>query len=233
MNEREAKDLIIEVGRRLWIRRFVAANDGNISVRLDDMVLCTPMGVSKGFMTPEMIIKVDLDGRILSSNSKYKPSSEIKMHLLVYKEREDVRAVLHAHPPYCTSFAVAGIPLDKCALPETILLLGAIPIAPYGTPSTMEIAESIKPFIKRCDAVLLANHGAITLGVDIMNAYFKMETLEHTAEIIFHAIQLGNVNVLPEKEVKKLLDIREKLKIPGRINLNEFSSTDLRSPEEK
>jgi L-fuculose-phosphate aldolase len=127
--------------------------------------------------------------------------------------------VVHAHPPYCTSFAVAGIPLNRCVLPEAILTLGAVPIAPYGTPSTREIPDSIKTHIERSDAVLLANHGALTLGVDLPTAYHRMETLEHSATIVFLSIQLGNVNIIPEEQVDKLMELREKMNIPGRINL--------------
>jgi L-fuculose-phosphate aldolase len=141
------------------------------------------------------------------------------MHLEVYRQREDVRAVIHAHPPYCTSFAVAGIPLNKCVLPEAILTLGAVPIATYGTPSTREIPDSIKPHIEKSDAVLLANHGALTMGVDLLTAYHRMETLEHSATIVFLSIQLGNVNIIPEKEVEKLMELRQKMNISGRINL--------------
>ncbi|HEX67732.1 MAG TPA: class II aldolase/adducin family protein [bacterium] len=213
LGESELRELIVEVGKRLWVRRFVAANDGNISVRLNEKeILCTPRNVSKGFMTPDIIIKVDITGKVLSSLPSYEPSSELKLHLAVYKEREDVNAVLHAHPPYSTSFAVAGIPLDKYVLPETIIMLGSVPIAPYGTPSTDELVASIKPFIKEYNAVLLANHGAVTWGEDLMDAYFKMETLEHSAEIIFHSHQLGRMNVLPQEQVKKLFKLKEKYK---------------------
>lgn len=212
-NESEIKRLILEIGRRLWSRGYVASNDGNITARINDReVLTTPTGVSKGFMTPDMIIRIDMDGKVLSSSRKYRPSSEVKMHLEVYRRREDVKAVIHAHPPYCTSFAVAGIPLNQCVLPEAILTLGAVPIAPYGTPSTNEIPDSIKPYVEKSDAVLLANHGALTLGVDLLTAYHRMETLEHSARIVFLAMQLGNVNIISEKEVEKLMDLREKLK---------------------
>ena len=126
----ELKQTIIEIGRRLWARGFVASNDGNITVRIsDNELLTTPTGVSKGFMTQDMIIRVDGNGKPLEQNAKYRPSSEVKMHLKVYQQRKDIFSIIHAHPPYCTSFAVAGIPLDKCVLPEAILTLGAVPIA--------------------------------------------------------------------------------------------------------
>jgi L-fuculose-phosphate aldolase len=224
-NERALKQLICEIGRRLWMRGYIAANDGNITVRMNDKeVLTTPTGVSKGFMTPDMIVKIDLDGKVLSPIGKFEPSSEVKMHLEVYRRRKDVTAVIHAHPPYCTSFAMAGIPLDKCVLQAAVLTLGAVQIAPYGTPSTREVPESVRPYIEKSDAVLLANHGALTMGVDLTAAYHRMETLEHSAFIVFLSIQLGNVNIIPEKEVEKLMEIRKKMNIPGRISLNDRGS---------
>ena len=142
---------------------FVAANDGNISVKVsENEYYCTPTGVSKGFMTPDMIIKIDADGNKLEG--KLNPSSEIKMHMRVYRERPDVNAVVHAHPPTATAYAVAGIPLDKYLLPEAILVLGDVPICKYGTPSTMEIPDSLEPYIQTHDAFLLQNHGALTVG---------------------------------------------------------------------
>jgi len=217
-SEFELKKLIVEIGRRIWIRGYVAANDGNITVKLNDReILTTPTAVSKGFMTEDMIIKCDLNGKVLSGNSKYRPSSEVKMHLEVYKERPDVQSVVHAHPPYATSFAVAGIPLNKCVLPEAILVIGAVPIAPYGLPSTMEIPDKIRPFIKTSDAILLENHGALTLGSDLLNAYHKMETLEHTANIVWKAMQMGNVQVLPQNERDRLMGLRDYYKLQGRV----------------
>lgn len=222
MNELELKKLMLEIGKRLWTKGWVASNDGNISVRLNDNeILTTPTGVSKGFMTQDMLLKVNMDGTVISRGSSYRPSSEVKMHIDVYRQRDDIMSAIHAHPPYCTSFAVAGIPLDKCVLPEAIITLGAVPIAPYGTPSTVELPDQIKPHIKNSDTVLLANHGALTLGIDLMTAYHRMETLEHTATIVYHAIQLGNVNIIPTGEVRKLLQLREKMNLPGKINISE------------
>ena len=218
INEWELKRQIVEIGRRIWTRGYVAANDGNITVKLnDDELLTTPTGVSKGFMTPEMIIKCDKTGKVISGSKDFRPSSEVKMHLEVYKERPDVRSVVHAHPPYATCFAVAGIPLNKCVLPEAIIVIGAVPIAEYGLPSTMEIPDKIRPFVKDSDAILLANHGALTFGSDLLNAYHKMETLEHTANIVWKAIQLGHMNVLPENERDRLMTLREKFNLPGRV----------------
>lgn len=216
--ESAAKDLIIDIGKKLWTRGYVAANDGNISVRIsENEMLITSSGVSKGYMSHDMIIRITIDGEVISPGNRYIPSSEFRMHALAYKERNDIKAVVHAHPPYSTAFAVAGIPLDKCILPEAILTLGPVHIAPYGTPSTMELPESIKEYIKESDAILLANHGALTLGADLLSAYLRMETLEHTAQISYLAINLGNLNVLTEGQIEKLMDIRSRMDITGRI----------------
>lgn len=203
---------IVEVGRRVYQRGYVASNDGNISARLDERrVVITPTGVSKGFMTPEDLIVLDMDGKVVSGTKK--PSSEMFMHLSVYKHRPDVMSVCHAHPPYATGFAVAGIPLDKCILPEVIIVLGGIPIVEYGTPGTAEFFQPVLKIIDKYDAYLLANHGALTIGKDVVNAYHKMETLEHFAHIAFVAQQLGHMNVLNSEQVRKLTDLRSKFGI--------------------
>ncbi|MBC7326925.1 class II aldolase/adducin family protein [bacterium] len=201
---------IIEVGRRLWQKGFVAANDGNITCRLDDnFVLTTPTGVSKGFMTPDMIVKVDMDGN--ATEGYLKPSSEIFVHLMIYKERPDVKAVLHAHPPFATAFAVAGISLEHPILPEAILHLDGVPLSPYGTPGTPELVEAIRPYIKNRNAVLLENHGAFTVGDSPIQAYYRMETLEHYAKISLLARLLGRERVLTTEEVLKLLQSRNRV----------------------
>ncbi len=205
------KDLV-EVGRRIYARNYVASNDGNISARIDqERVVITPTGVSKGFMTVDDMIVVNLEGKVLGGVKK--PSSEMSMHLQIYKQRPDVQSVCHAHPPYATGFAVAGIPLDKCVLPEVVLALGGIPLVEYGTPGTAEFYEPILKLVGKYDAFLLANHGALTVGKDIFNAYYKMETLEHFAHIAFVAQQLGYVNTLNKEQVQKLTDLREKFGI--------------------
>jgi L-fuculose-phosphate aldolase len=189
-----------------------------MSVRLNDKeILTTPTGISKGSLTADMIIKVDYNGKAISANGNYRPSSEVKMHIDVYNERPDVNSVVHAHPQYATSFAVAGIPLDKCVLPEAIIVIGAVPIAKYGLPSTDELPDMIRPHIQTSDAILMENHGALTLGKDLLDAYFKMETLEHTASIVWKAIQLGNLNVLPEEERERLMNLRENYGLTGRV----------------
>jgi L-fuculose-phosphate aldolase len=200
---------ICEVGRRLWWRGFVASNDGNISVRTGpDRLLMTPTSVSKGFMTPDMMVVTDLEGTLVSGAPGRKPSSEILMHLVAYQERQDVGAVVHAHPPLSTGFAVAGIPLDRAVLAEVVTTLGSIPIADYGTPSTTELADTVRPYVKSHDGLLLANHGALALGKDLFSAYYKMETIEHFAQISLVARQLGRENLLSREEVGRLQDLR-------------------------
>lgn len=200
---------IVEVGRRLWQKSFVAANDGNITCKLDDgFILTTPTGVSKGFMTPDMIVKVDMDGNAMEGYLK--PSSEIFVHIMIYKERPDVRAVLHAHPPFATAFAVAGISLEHPVLPEAILHLDGVPLSPYGTPGTPELVEAIRPYIKGRNAVLLENHGAFTVGDSPLHAYYRMETLEHFAKISLLARLLGRERVLSPEEVYRLLQSRNR-----------------------
>lgn len=214
MNAFQAKQDIIEAGRRIWIRGFVAANDGNISARVaDDEILCTPTGVSKGFLEPAMIVTVDAEGRQRRGESKV--SSEIQMHLMVYRKRPDVHAVVHAHPPTATGFAVAGISLDQCVLPEVLITLGGIPLAPYGLPSSAELPTAMEPYIEKASVVLMANHGVIAMGKDVMEAYYRMETVEHFAKVLLTAIQLGHVNVLGEERVEELTKLREKFNLSG------------------
>ena len=211
-SEKEIREQICEIGRRVWIKGWVASNDGNISMKLNDrQVITTPTGVSKGFMSPDMLCKVDLDGKTIDGYMK--PSSEIKIHIEAYRRRDDIGAVLHAHPPVCTGYAVANIPLDFQTLPEIIVSLGRIPLAKYGTPSTTELSDSISELILCHDAVLLANHGAITVGKDVMSAYYKMESTEHFAHISLVAHQLGGMRSLGGEDVRKLEDLREKFGI--------------------
>ena len=200
---------IVEIGRRLHDRGFVASNDGNISVRIgDDRLLTTPTGVSKGFMTPDMMVTTDLTGRKLTGDRA--PSSEILMHLAVYEHRPEIKAVVHAHPPTATGFAVAGIPLDRAVLAEVVTTLGSIPIADYGTPSTSELADAVRQHIRAHDGVLLANHGALTVADELFAAYYKMETVEHFARISLVARQLGGERLLSREEVSRLQDLRDR-----------------------
>jgi L-fuculose-phosphate aldolase len=202
---------IVEIGRRLWVRGFVASNDGNISVRIGpDRLLMTPTSVSKGFMTAEMMVVTDMDGTLVEAEPGRKPSSEIQMHLVAYRARPDVGAVVHAHPPLSTGFAVAGIPLDRAVLAEVVTTLGSIPIAEYGTPSTEELSNAVAPYVKAHDGLLLANHGALALGKDLFAAYYKMETIEHFARISLVARQLGREHLLSREEVDRLQGLRDR-----------------------
>ena len=215
MNAFEIKKQICEVGHKLYAKGFVAANDGNISVKVNDNEFyCTPTGVSKGDLTPDMIIRIDATGKKIEG--KLNPSSEIKMHLRVYQERPDVRAVVHAHPPVSTAFTVAGVELDQYILPEAVLTIGNVPPGEYGTPSTMEIPDSLMPFIQKHDAFLLKNHGALTVGNTLQKAQFTMEEVEFNAVICKHARELGGVEEIPCEQLEKLMELRKKMQIPGR-----------------
>ena len=207
VSESALRAQIVEVGRRLYARGYTASNDGNISARLDSArLLMTPKSVCKGFMTPEMMCVTDLDGRKLSGDRD--PSSEMQMHLEVYRQRSDVNAVVHAHPPTATGFAVAGIPLDRAVLAEVVTTLGSVPIAEYATPSTKELPGAVSKYIKAHDGMLLANHGALTVGADLFSTYFKMETIEHFARISLVARILGGERLLSRQEVERLQALR-------------------------
>lgn len=208
MKEAEARKLVVDVGHLMYDRGYVVASDGNVSVRLsDDLILTSPTMTSKGRMTADSLALTDIKGNPLNDK---KASSELGMHLLIYRVRSDVKAVCHAHPPYGSAFAVAGLPLDKPILSEVILTLGCVPLVKYGTPSTSELTESMEPFIEHHNALLMANHGAVTYGDDLWQAFDRMETLEHTAKIMVLSKALGRANNLPPNAIDKLIDIREK-----------------------
>jgi len=206
-SEQTLREQIVEVGRRLYARGYTASNDGNISVRLDDRrLLMTPKSVCKGFMSPDMMCITDLEGKKLAGDRD--PSSEMQMHLEVYRQRPDAIAVVHAHPPTATGFAVAGIALDRAVLAEVVTTLGSVPIAEYATPSTKELPEAVRKYVKAHDGMLLANHGALTLGRDLFAAYYKMETIEHFAKISLVARLLGGERLLSRQEVDRLQGLR-------------------------
>lgn len=216
-SEYEIKKQICDIGKRIYDRGMVAANDGNISVKLNDNeFLCTPTGVSKGFMTPEYICKVDRDGKVIQAYEGFKPSSEIKMHMRVYKERPDVQSVVHAHPMYATSFAIAGIPLTEPIMPEAVIALGCVPIAEYGTPSTEEIPDAVSKYLQYFDAVLLENHGALAYSDSLLSAYHKMESLEFYAQLLYQSKVLGGPKQLNEEQVKGLFEIRRQFGMKGK-----------------
>ena len=217
VNEYEIKKQICEIGKRIYNKGMVASNDGNISVKIsDNEFLCTPTGVSKGFMTPEYICKVDANGNVIQANPGFKPSSEIKMHMRVYRERPDVKSVVHAHPMYATSFAIAGIPLTEPIMPEAVIALGCVPIAEYGTPSTEEIPDAVSKYVQHFDAVLLANHGALTFSDSLLNAYHKMESVEFYAQLLYQAKMLGGAQPLSDSQVQRLYEIRRAFGLKGK-----------------
>ncbi len=213
----DIKDQICDVCHKMWQLGWVAANDGNVSVKLEDgTFLATPTGISKSFITPEKIVHIDRDGNILEAEGDYRPSSEIKMHLRCYQEREDVGAVLHAHPPVATGYAVANVPLDEYSMIETVIAIGSIPVTPYGTPSTYEVPEAIAPYLGEHDVVLLQNHGALSVGADLLTAYYRMETLELFAKISLNAHLLGGAQEISRPNIDKLISMRESYKVTGR-----------------
>lgn len=218
MTEYEMKQQICEVGHLIWQLGFVAANDGNISMKVDDNTfLTTPTGTSKRILTPEMIIKMNANNEVIECPEGYRPSSEFKMHLRCYKERPDIGAVVHAHPPTATGFAIAHIPLDDYTMPEAIIFLGSVPIAPYGTPGSQEVPDSVAPFLAEHDTILLMNHGALTVGKDLTQAYYRMETLEHFAKVSLVARQLGGAKELPREKIDECCEIAKAFPIrhPG------------------
>lgn len=209
------KKEIVKVGKLLYQKNYIASNDGNLSIRVGNKIFITPTCMSKGFMSVNDIVEVDLEGKILRGYNK--PTSEILMHLTVYQQRPDINAVCHAHPIYSTAFASTGKSLDKRVLPEVIISLDKIPLVKYGTPGTKNLSKNLLPFIKKYDAVLLQNHGVLTFGPDLMNAYFKMETVEHFAQICFLSSQIGKLKELPKSEIQKLIAQREKFGVRKNI----------------
>jgi L-fuculose-phosphate aldolase len=211
--EAQLKQDIVCICRMLHRKNYLAATDGNVSVRLGDRVLTTPSGINKGLMEAEQVITVDLEGNLLAGEGK--PTSEIRMHLLAYELRPEVGAVVHAHLPYATACTLAGIDLLEPFLPEVVITLGGIPTAAYATPGSAAVPESIREFIREYDAILLSRHGAMTVGRDVRDAYNKMEKLEHTARVVLAARLQGPLTPLPAAEAAKLRRIGEKYRAGG------------------
>ena len=210
MKEQLIKEQICDICHKMWQLGWVAANDGNVSVKLEDgTFFSTPTDLSQSFITPEKLVKINEKGEVLEGLAGYKPSSEIKMHLRCYRERPDVTAVVHAHPPTATGYAVAGKSLDEYSMIETVIAIGSIPLTPYGTPSTEEVPEAIAPYLQEHDVLLLQNHGALTVGADLITAYYRMETLELFAKISLTAHLLGGAQEIPRPQIDKLLYLRE------------------------
>ncbi len=208
-SQRQHRLAIVEFGRQLHSQGFVAATDGNLSVRLDDRrLLVTPTGVRKGVMRPADLVIVDMEGNRLAGRRNV--SSEIGMHLLIYRMRPDVQGIVHAHPPTATAFAASGYDLNRPLVCEVIVGLGSIPLARYGTPGTEELAQALEPLIPEHDAILMANHGVVTCGASLENAFMKMETVEHFARIALVAHLLGHEQPLGEKELEKLAEVRSR-----------------------
>ena len=196
---------LVEVGRRLYQKGFIAGNEGNVSVRAGDRLYVTPGGACKGFLRPEDVVVTDLEGRALAGA---RATSEILMHVAVYRQRPDVGAVVHAHPPTATGFAVAGIALDRPVLAEPVVTLGPVPLVPFGTPSTPDLADQVAAAIVSAHALLLANHGALTVGESLFRAWERMETLEQFARIALVARLLGGHTELAKDAVLRLEDLR-------------------------
>ena len=208
---------ICDVMRMLYKTEMVVANDGNVSARLPNgNIMITASGVLKGFMTPDQVIECDSQGNALDGRSV---TTEIKMHVAAYQERPDIRAVVHAHPIYATAFSLAGVSLAECTIPEIIVTMGSIPTAPYATPSTYDLPDELRPFLSKGDAVIMERHGVVCIGSDLIDAYKKMEMVEHTAKITHVARTLGTVKPIAPPGVKALLETRKSLGIQTKNNL--------------
>ncbi len=213
----EIKEQMVDICHKMWQKGWVAANDGNITVKVaEGKYLATQTGMSKAFITTKNIGLIDDDFNILEAEPSFKPSSEVKMHLRCYHDRPDVGAVVHAHPPTATGFACAQIPLDDYCMIETVIVVGSIPLTPYGTPSTYEVPEAIAPYLQEHDVMLLENHGALTVGADLITAYYRMETLELQAQISLNARLLGGVKDIDRENIDKLIAMRPAYGVTGK-----------------
>ena len=215
---------ICEFGRQMYQRGYVIAREGNLSVRLDGhRILLTPAGACKGDLAPQDLLVIDLSGAVLCGNGH--PSSEMQMHLLYYRSRPDVQAVCHGHPPIATGFAVAGRALEEAILPEVVISLGKVPLAPYGTPGTWELCAGLEPLVSKHDAILLENHGVVTSGKDLTTAYYHMETVEKFARVLLTAESLGGPRLLARVQVQKLIARRSRYGVSGREESTELPLT--------
>ena len=208
-SESEVRRDIVEAGRRMYMRGYVSGNDGNLSSRVSDaVVIATPSGVSKGFMTEDMLIKLDLDGSVLSGDMA--PSSEIKMHLAIYRKSPEIIAVCHAHPPVAAAFSAAGVPLDQPFLQESVMLLGVIPVAGYAPPGSDDLADGAAALCCDYHGALLEHHGAVTWGSSVMQSLFRMESVEYTATVAMYSKMLGFDRTLDEEKIKDLIAMRSR-----------------------
>jgi L-fuculose-phosphate aldolase len=207
VSEFKLKEQMCEIGRRIWLKGYCAGNEGNHSCRIGpDRVLCTPTGISKGFLKPDDVCTVDMEGKQISG--KRKRTSEILMHLTIYKARPDVKAVVHSHPPHATAFAIANVELPTCIHPEAEVFLGAVKTAKYVTPGDLRLGESLLPYVKDTNTILLQNHGTVTYDVDLENAYYKLEIVDAYSRILLLAKSIGQIRPLDSNEMKELLDLK-------------------------
>ncbi|WP_237228710.1 class II aldolase/adducin family protein [Rubinisphaera sp. JC750] len=210
IHDRKLKEQICEIGRRVYDKGFAAANDGNISIRVgDNEVLCSPTMICKGFMTPDDICAVDMNGDQLAG--KRKRTSEVLLHLAIMKERPDVKAVVHCHPPHATAFAVAREAIPQCVLPEVEVFMGEVPLAPYETPGGQEFASTVVPFLKATNTIILTNHGTVSFGKTLEEAYWKTEILDAYCRILILAKQIGGITYLGEQKSRELIDLKKRL----------------------
>jgi L-fuculose-phosphate aldolase len=234
-SESQLRDDIVKVGRLMFDKGWIAANDGNITIRLDeDRILATPTGVCKGMMRPDDIIICNLDGDKICGERER--TTEMGMHVTIYRMRPDIRSVVHAHPPVATGFAVAGRALNLALLPEVVICLGSVPVADYGLPGTPALTEGMRPYIPKYDAMLMANHGAVAYGEDVFQAFFRLETVEHFARITLVAELLGGPKVLPRVEVEKLFDSRRRYRVRSQNRFepgSPMTAEDMPEPSEK
>jgi L-fuculose-phosphate aldolase len=225
-NAHKIKQDICEIGRRLYNKGFAAANDGNITVRIgENEVLCTPTMHSKGFLKPEDICLIDMTGKQLAGVKKR--SSEALLHLEIYRERADVKSVVHCHPPHATAFAIAREPIPQCVLPEVEVFLGDVPITKYETPGGKEFAETILPFVKKTNVIILANHGTVSYGADVEQAYWWTEILDAYCRMLMLARDLGKVNYFEEPKQRELLDLKQKWGWSDPRNTPEYKDCDI------
>jgi L-fuculose-phosphate aldolase len=228
ITERKHREDIVRFGRCLYDRGFIAATDGNLSVRLDEnRLLITPTSMCKGHMQPEDLVIIDLDGAVLEGHRNV--SSEVGMHLLIYRSRPDIWGIVHAHPPTATGFAAAGVALDQALISEVVLTLGSVPLAPYACPGTEELSESLRPLVAGHNAILMANHGVVTYGDDLDQAFMHMETVEHFAKIAAVARTVGEPRVIPPEEVRKLDAIRNKLEMARRAGRDNVRTMEMKT----
>jgi len=225
-NIHRIKQDICDIGRRIYNKGFASANDGNISVRTgDNQVLCTPTLHCKGFLKPEDIATIDMTGK---QTAGIKPrSSEALLHLEIYKAREDVKSVVHCHPPHATAFAIAREPIPQCVLPEVEVFLGDVPITRYETPGGKEFAETILPFVAKTNVIVLANHGTVSYGVDVERAYWWTEILDAYCRMLMLARNLGNLTFFPEQKERELLELKKQWGYQDPRNTSEYKNCDV------